>query len=139
RVSPAEPSLILPKAQDVFGDLRDDNPASAPTTVAAGVIIDPAGLVLTEYLAVREGDTHTVTTIDGKTHAATIKAADPRSGLAVLAIRPDQSGKASTYAAIPMGNASTLRKGQFVIAIGNPYAIRSDGEPTASWGMVTNL
>ncbi len=32
-----------------------------------------------------------------------------------------------------------MRKGQFVIAIGNPYAIQTDGQPTASWGIVTNF
>jgi serine protease Do len=38
-----------------------------------------------------------------------------------------------------LGDAAKLRKGQFVIAIGNPYAVATDGQPTASWGIVTNL
>jgi S1-C subfamily serine protease len=37
------------------------------------------------------------------------------------------------------GDAGLLHKGQFVVAIGNPYAIQADGQPTASWGIVTNL
>ena len=152
RSSPAKPSVLAPQIAEAFGDLRE--PAAATetaTTTGAGVIIDPAGLILTEYLAVRDGDQHTVTTIEGKTYPATIKAADPRSGLAILAITPKASplqragaeGQSDhqpiRFPAIPFGDAARLRKGQFVIAIGNPYAIRSDGEPTASWGTVTNL
>jgi S1-C subfamily serine protease len=150
RSSPAQPAPPSTLIEDIFGDLRPAADAQrASPVVAAGVIIDPAGLVLTEYLAVREGDEHTITTIDGKRYGANIRAADPRSGLAVLAITPpvnplqragnsDESGHPS-FPAIRFGDAAQLRKGQFVIAIGNPYAIDSDGQPTASWGIVTNL
>ena len=171
RSTPAGPaarerSAAMPPVDDLFGDLRQSvEPADATTTTAAGVIIDPAGLVLTEFLAVRAGDRHTVTTVDGAEYPATIKATDPRSGLAVLSLarspartpasslQPGENrGVASslqrtgnggepttTFPAIPLGDASQLRKGQFAIAIGNPYAIRTDGEPTASWGIITNL
>jgi serine protease Do len=116
----------------------------------AGVIIDRAGLVLTQYLVVQDGDQHTVTTIDGKIYPATIKGADPRSGLAVLATessalpRPgypkaERDPQRPIFPSLPFGDTAALRKGQFVIALGNPYAIRSGGQPTASWGIVTNL
>ncbi len=137
---------------EAFGDLQLSTTRSQAETVAAGVIIDPAGLVLTEFLAVRPGDTHSVTLPGGETYLAEIKAADPRSGLAVLAIQPvsplqragdrvedSQQKTPTTFPAVRIGNADELRKGRFVIAIGNPYAIRSDGEPTASWGIVANL
>lgn len=145
RTSPTEASSLQPRADEIFGGFRLQLEAvEQPNVVAAGVIIDPAGLILTEYLAVHADEAHTVTTIDGKTYPATVKAADPRSGLAVLALRnggPGENSPAvpSSLPAIRIGDASQLRKGQFVIAIGNPYAIRSDGEPTASWGTVANL
>jgi serine protease Do len=152
RSSPAKTSVLVPQIVEAFGDLRE--PAATTETAittAAGVIIDPAGLVLTEYLAVHDGDQHTITTIDGKIYPANIKAADPRSSLAIIEITPQASplpragaelqnkNQLTRFPAIPFGDAAKLRKGQFVIAIGNPYAIRSDGEPTASWGTVTNL
>jgi serine protease Do len=151
RLAPAQQSLLAPRAGDLFADLRQQSAANEPNIVAAGVIIDPAGLILTEYLAIREGEQHTITTVDGKIYPATIKAADPRSGLAILAISApasplkrasattDKAQQSTQFHAISFGDASQLRKGQFVISIGNPYAIRSDGEPTASWGIVTNL
>ena len=163
-ISRAEPSVVAisrtPPQQaapaerrlgELFADLRENGSnANAPVTVGAGVIIDAAGLVLTHYLAVRKGDQHTVTTIDRVTYRATIRAADPHSGLAVLAIdtkasplqRPGAQSRPAapgSFPAVRLGNAETLRKGQFVVTIGNPYAIQSDGQPTASWGIVTNL
>jgi serine protease Do len=148
RASGTQPQQRALVPDDLFSELRDGATDVQSNVVAAGVIIDPTGLILTPYLAVREGDSHSVTTTDGQIYSATIRAADPRSGLAVLAIdqaaRPLQraSGVNATersFPAIRIGDATQLRKGQFVIAIGNPYAIASDGEPTASWGIVTNL
>jgi serine protease Do len=138
---------------DAFGSLRAPIAADASTpVVGAGIVIDSVGLVLTQYLSVREGDQHFITTTDRLTYPATIRAADARSGLAVLAIdttsKPNAANpapastptpKAGSFRAIPLGDADTLRKGQFVIAIGNPFAIKRDGQPTASWGIVTNL
>jgi S1-C subfamily serine protease len=162
-ISRASPREVNPADQgdtdvDVFGELRQrqaTDAASAP--VACGVIIDRAGLVLTEYLAVRDGEDHTIRTIEGNSHPAKIRAADPRSGLAVLEIsapagslqtstssvesRPggDTNTVPNNYPAISIADASAVRKGEFVISIGNPYAIESDGQPTASLGIITNI
>ncbi len=62
-----------------------------------------------------------------------VKGADPRSDLAVLQI--DATG----LVPITFGDASKLKKGQIVIALGNPYGIARDGEASASWGIVANL
>jgi len=40
---------------------------------------------------------------------------------------------------ITLGDATAVRRGQFVIALGNPYAIARDGQASASWGIVANL
>jgi S1-C subfamily serine protease len=161
-IARAEPSVVAVSrtapqqlagatGRDVFAELRNTpSDENAAITVGAGVIIDRSGLILTHYLAVHEGDQHAVTTIDRITYPATIRAADPRSGLAVLAIdpkakplqRPGTSPPATVpdgFPAIKLGDAAAVRKGQFVIAIGNPFAIQTDGQPTASWGIVTNL
>ena len=148
RKPPAASPPVETLPGDVFNDLRAaSKPKTGDAVVGAGVIIDRAGLVLTQYLAVHEGDTHAVTTTDGKTYPATIRAADPRSGLAILALdptsplqRPGNDGNVpNTFPAIRFAADSSLRKGQFVIAIGNPFAIEADGEPTSSWGIITNL
>lgn len=123
---------LIEFGQDPFQRIRT-SAAQQPHAFGAGVIIDPAGLILTQYLVVRAGDVHTVSTVDGKTYEAEIRAADPHSGLAVLAV------KASNLSALGMGDAAQLRKGQLVVSLSNPHAIQSDGQPTASWGIVSNL
>jgi serine protease Do len=108
-----------------------------PNEYATGVVIDGHGLILTNshVLGGDEFDSSEfyVTTIDHKTYPAKVKASDPRSDLAVLEIG------ASDLVPMRLGNAKTLRKGQIVIALGNPYAIARDGQVSASWGIVSNL
>ena len=64
--------------------------------------------------------------------AAQPLASDPFSDLAVLKI------EASQLSPIQL-SASRPRKGQFVVALGNPYALARDGQVSASWGIVANL
>ncbi|REK23547.1 MAG: PDZ domain-containing protein [Planctomycetota bacterium] len=68
-----------------------------------------------------------------------VKAADPRSDLAVLEIDAQESA-APKLEPIKFADADQeVKKGQIVIALGNPYAIARDGEVSASWGIVSNI
>ncbi len=40
---------------------------------------------------------------------------------------------------LPIGDASTLRKGSFLVALGNPFNAARDGKPSASWGILANI
>lgn len=71
---------------------------------------------------------------------ARILAADPRSDLAVL--RLDLAGTKLDRADLKpfkLVDSSAPRKGQFVISLGNPFAIARDGSASASWGIVSNI
>ena len=111
--------------------------ASDDTTVvgdyAAGVVIDASGLVVTVYHFLGQDCEYYITTSDHRIFKAVVKAADPRSDLAVLAV------EASDLVPIRLGAAERLRKGQFVVALGNPYAVAKDGQASASWGIISNL
>src|SRR5207302_1902592 len=78
---------------------------------------------------------------DRRGYYARIIAADPRSDLAILSIDYAALGlKSSDLHAIPLRALSApLRKGQLVVALGNPYAIARDGSASASWGMISNI
>lgn len=109
-----------------------------PNEFGSGVVVDNNGLILTNahVLGADSEDPaseYYVHTIDHKTYRAKIKAADPRSDLAVLSI------EATDLTPIKFGNAKTLKKGQIVVALGNPYSIARDGQVSASWGIVANL
>ncbi|MCA9239232.1 MAG: trypsin-like peptidase domain-containing protein [Planctomycetales bacterium] len=123
---------------DPFRQLRDQDQLPQPFVSGAGVVIDRAGLVLTQYLVVKPGEEHYVTTTSGDTLPAKLVAADPRSSLAVLRIE-SAGAKASEFKPIEFGKAELLRKGAFVVVVGNPYSIQQDGQATASYGTVTNL
>jgi serine protease Do len=136
--------------------LRRYSPApidDAPKYFGSGVVVDRRGLILTNYHVLGHDDEdyrveHRVTTIDRKTYTAKVKAADRRSDLAILELVPVVAGQvvAGQKGAPPIdlvpakfGDADRLKKGQFVIVLGNPHAIARDGQPSAGWGIVANL
>jgi S1-C subfamily serine protease len=105
-----------------------------PNEYATGVVVGAEGLILTAHHVLREDSDYWVTTADRKTYKVNkIMGADPRSDLAVLSI------EAEGLVPIKFGDASKLKKGQIVIALGNPYAIARDGQVSASWGIISNL
>jgi len=125
---------------DPFGGLAErgsspqpGDPNFFPNDYGAGVIVDAKGLILTVAQLIDEESEYYVTTCDRRTFRARVLASDPRSDLAVLSV------PAEGLQPITLGNAATLRKGQIVIALGNPYAIARDGQVCASWGIVSNL
>ena len=121
---------------------KPGDPDFVPNEFATGVVVDRGGLVLTVYHALGEDSDYYVTTHDHKTFRAKIVGADPRSDLAVLAPDDNALARSGTLDWLPvaLGDAAGLRKGQIVIALGNPYALASqDGQASASWGIVANL
>jgi serine protease Do len=109
------------------------DPDFIPNEYGTGVVVDQRGLVLTTCDLLGEDNDYYVTTAERKVYKATVKGADPRSNLAVLAI------DAVELMPISFGNAEEVKKGQIVISLGNPYAIARDGQPSAAWGIVANL
>ncbi|HTU27464.1 MAG TPA: trypsin-like peptidase domain-containing protein, partial [Pirellulales bacterium] len=109
------------------------DPEFIPNEYASGVVIDRRGLILTNFHVLGEESNLYVTTVDHRIFPAKIWAADSRSDLAVLAV------EATDLVPIQFGDASNLKKGQFVVVLGNPYAIARDGQASASWGIIANL
>jgi len=109
------------------------DPDFVPNEFGTGVVVDRGGLVLTAYHLLEEESDYYVTTPQRKVYRAWVKGADPRSDLAVLAV------DAADLVPITFGSATAIKKGQIVLALGNPYAIARDGQASASWGIVANL
>ncbi|MGG6460424.1 MAG: S1C family serine protease, partial [Candidatus Eiseniibacteriota bacterium] len=100
--------------------------------VGSGVVIDNAGLVLTNNHVIDNAQRLKVTTIDGKTRNGTLIGNDDASDLAV--VRVDSS---EGFVRAPLGDSDNLKVGQIVIAIGNPFAL--SGGPTVTSGIVSSL
>ncbi len=110
------------------------DPEFIPTEYATGVVVGREGQILTVYHALGDPEKSDYAVwIDGRGHRAKLKAADPTYDLAVLEI------EAESLTPMPLGEAKDLKKGQIVIALGNPLAIARDGQPSATWGIISNL
>ncbi|HEY2253937.1 MAG TPA: trypsin-like peptidase domain-containing protein [Planctomycetaceae bacterium] len=141
-------ALMHADNRNLFRGERSRDPADpnwVPNEFGAGVIIDKAGLILTNYHLVRGGpvegkpdqksdQTLFVRLADRRGFEARIFAADPRSDLAVLKIPVGDLPAFKLEA-----KTTPVRKGQFVIALGNPYAIARDGSASATWGIISNI
>lgn len=100
----------------------------------SGVIIDSQGFVLTNQHVLGDWQTSSYSIWHaGKAYPAELKAGDPWLDLAVLKI------PATALPAVKFGNGEGLKKGAFVVAIGNLSGVSRDGEPSASFGVVSNL
>jgi len=96
-----------------------------------GIIIDADGRILTNYHVVQGAESIEVRFDDGSTASATLLGSDPANDLAV--IEADASGEELTPA--ELGNSDSLRVGDIVLAIGNPFNL----EGTLTQGVVSAI
>jgi serine protease Do len=131
-------SLHEPPRQ--FGvDPRFARPNRVSFDFGSGVVIGSAGQILTAYHVVKGARQLTVRAADRQEFEAEIIAADPRSDLAVIAPSDSDGGGLPRLKPIPLGDAGQLRKGAFLIALGNSFNAARDGKPSASWGILSNI
>jgi Do/DeqQ family serine protease len=82
----------------------------------SGVIVDAAnGYILTNHHVIANADKITVTLAENRSLTARVVGTDPGSDLAVLQV------DAANLTSIPFGDSTTLRVGDYVVAIGNPF------------------
>src|SRR5262245_9246115 len=107
-----------------------------PEAFGSGVVIDPSGLILTNYHVVQGAKKVYVRLPGQKGSYADIHAADSRSDLAVLRLL----NPAGALKAIALGDGDKLERGQFLLSLSNPFAAGfRDGQPSASWGILSNI
>lgn len=113
---------------DEIAALRDGNLAGfTDESVGSGVIIDPAGWIVTNYHVLAQSDDVVVTLSDGRRFVAEVVGADPASDLAVLRI--DASGLPHAT----WGDSDTIQVGEMIWAIGNPFGL----DRTLTYGIVS--
>jgi len=87
-------------------------------SLGSGVIVDARrGLVLTNHHVIEGADEVTVTLHDGQVLEAEFVGSDPDTDVAVMKIA------AGNLHEIPLADSSSLRVGDFVVAVGNPFGI----------------
>jgi len=97
----------------------------------SGTVIDREGHVLTNFHVVENAREIQVTLFNGKTYEARPVGVDPDTDVAVLKIDAPQD----CLFPVTFGDSSTLRVGQRVFAIGNPFGL----ERTLTTGIISSL
>ena len=118
-----------PVFRHFFGD-RFGNDTQRQSGLGSGVVVSADGLVLTNNHVVESADEIEVAFHDGRKTKAKLVGADPESDLAVLRIAGDQPLTPITFAP-----AESLRIGDVVLAIGNPFGVGQ----TVTSGIVSAL
>jgi len=116
--------------------LAPTDPELIPHEFGAGVVVDAGGLILTTQDVIGDPEISSYYVWSQKRpFRAQVLAAAPWFDLAVLQVAAENAA----FEPVKFGDGAGVRKGQIVIALGNPYAIARDGSVSASWGIVSNL
>ena len=99
-------------------------------SAGSGVIVDgDQGTIITNYHVIKGADEIEVSLVDGRTFKAELVGADPEVDIAVLSI------EAEGLTGLPLSDSDSLRVGDFVVAIGNPFGLGQ----TITTGVVSAL
>jgi Do/DeqQ family serine protease len=126
--APRHPLLNDPIFRRFFGDQLPDE-AQRASSLGSGVIVSTSGYVLTNHHVVEAADEIEVALADGKKLLAKLVGNDPETDIAVLRVN------AENLPAISFGSSETLRVGDVVLAIGNPFGVGQ----TVTSGIVSAL
>lgn len=98
--------------------------------VGTGFVIDSDGYIVTNEHVVGTAEHLWVTTDDRRVYPAVVIGSDPRADLAVLKIP-------ATGLPVVEFSTSPVTRGQWTIALGNPYGLSAYGEISMSVGVVS--
>jgi len=104
---------------DFFDEDDKDGPPRKVSSLGSGFVIDPGGLVVTNNHVIEGADEIIINFTDGtKLKVTKILGHDPKTDLALLKVEPKKPLKAVNF-----GNSSSMRVGDWVMAIGNPFGL----------------
>ena len=99
-------------------------------SLGSGVIVDPSGLVVTNFHVIENMTEVRVALTDKREFEAEIVLRDPRADLAVLKLKG-----AGPFPPLPIADSDKLEIGDVVLAIGNPFGVGQ----TVTQGIVSAL
>jgi Do/DeqQ family serine protease len=144
RVTPSVVNVYAARTVEVRNPMFDDPffrrffgaPGNIPReqmqrSLGSGVIVDAAGLVITNHHVIEGATEVKVSLADKREFEAEIVLKDQRTDLAVLRIKDSKE----RFPAIEFGNSDELQVGDVVLAIGNPFGVGQ----TVTHGIVSAL
>ncbi|HET7284489.1 MAG TPA: trypsin-like peptidase domain-containing protein [Nitrososphaeraceae archaeon] len=91
------------------------------TALGSGFVYDNQGHIITNHHVIDGATTADVTFTDGNTYSAKVIGKDPDADIAILQITDNFSEE--KVMPLPIANSSSLRPGDQLIAIGNPFGL----------------
>jgi serine protease Do len=100
--------------------------------VGSGFIVSRDGTVITNQHVTEGAEQIIVTTREGRDFPARLLGEDPLTDIAVVKVEGE------SFPVAPIGRSTDLQIGEWVVAIGNPYAyLLGNSEPTVTAGVVS--
>jgi len=123
--------VVSPFAGDPFFEqFFGPSQPRAQSSLGSGVLVDPSGLVVTNFHVIQNADEVKVSTSDGREFTSRILLKDQSVDLAVLKIEADKP-----FPVVPIGDSDALQVGDLVLAIGDPFGVGQ----TVTSGIVSAL
>jgi len=107
--------------RDQDGNKKKDpsrRPSRKVRSLGSGFVIDASGIIITNNHVIADADEITANFSDGTKLKAEVIGRDPKVDVAVLRVKP-----AKPLTAISFGDSKSLRVGDWVMAIGNPFGL----------------
>ena len=106
-----------PALNQLFGDFWPSYRQRVERSLGSGVIVNGEGTIVTNQHVIAGADSIRVQLADGRIAEAAIVGQDPDTDIAILHLGIGQ------LPIMPLGRSDTLRVGDIVLAIGNPYGL----------------
>lgn len=107
------------KSFEWYFDGTVPQPGFKRRSLGSGVIIDPAGYIITNNHVIEGADEIRITLSDEEEFAAEIIGRDVKTDVALIKITANER----TFPVAQIGDSDNLRVGEWVIAVGNPYGL----------------
>ncbi len=103
------------------------------TNMGSGFIIDSEGYIVTnEHVIGRNPTSIKVTMTNGETYDARVVGADEYTDIALLKINSERA-----FPTVDFGDSDDAMVGEWVVAVGNPFGLFQDGQPSVTVGVVS--
>jgi serine protease Do len=109
--------------------------AETQRALGSGFVVDKDGYILTNRHVVEGADQISVTLSSGRTYEAKLVGKDARTDVALLKIEPKEA-----LTVLSLGNSDQTDVAEWVMAIGNPFGLWTDGTaggPSVTVGVVS--
>src|SRR5690554_207503 len=113
-------TIINNQPRDLFEFFYGSGQPRAQVGTGSGVIISPDGYIITNNHVIENATKLEITLNNNEIYEATLIGTDPTTDIALLKIDSEEP-----FLYIPFGDSDSIRLGEWVLAVGNPFNLNS--------------